>query len=114
MSGRPITHTLLGRVPPLTYLARVTTRSESSYAWSTSRGSLPNLKRSLPWRLKDLLTERGRGGAIHFGPTDERHRVWMDQDPDESDSRLGCCSFVLEPRFRRRCYRRLRCGRLPT
>ena len=28
-------HDALGRVPPLTYLARVTTRSESNYAWST-------------------------------------------------------------------------------
>ena len=28
-------HDALGRVPSLTYLARVTTRSESNYAWST-------------------------------------------------------------------------------
>ena len=28
-------HDALGRVPPLTYLARVTPRSESNYEWST-------------------------------------------------------------------------------
>ena len=33
-------HDALGRVPSLTYLSRVTSRSESKYAWSTWRGSL--------------------------------------------------------------------------
>ena len=64
-------HDALGRVPPLTYLARVTTRSESNSAWSSCRGSLPYQG---TWWPPRIVGSRGRRHRVAWGSTASEHR----------------------------------------